>query len=194
MFRDMPGLCGAGVNQSVLGQKWPVPRPTVRFSWLWPVGIVVLGALLRFYRLDAWNLDSDEGFSANVAALAVRAIPAFVARWDFHPPLFYLVLHFWRSLGADTEFSLRLLPVAFGTLSIVVLYRLSTYLLGSETGLVASFLLAISPFHIWFDQMLRPYTAAFFLTLLSLDALARLLRREQAVLWLVLGLWVVRRR
>ena len=124
----------------------------------------------------------------------MRAIPAFVARWDFHPPLFYLVLHFWRSLGADTEFSLRLLPVAFGTLSIVVLYRLSTYLLGSETGLVTSFLLAISPYHIWFDQMLRPYTAAFFLTLLSLDALARLLRREQAVLWLVLGLWVVRRR
>ena len=194
MSRDMPGLCGAGVNQSVLGQEWPVPRPTVRFSWLWPVGIVVLGALLTF--LSSGRLESRfrRRVSANVAALAVRAIPAFVARWDFHPPLFYLVLHFWRSLGADTEFSLRLLPVAFGTLSIVVLYRLSTYLLGSETGLVASFLLAISPFHIWFDQMLRPYTAVFFLTLLSLDALARLLRREQAVLWLVLGLWVVRRR
>ena len=94
----------------------------------------------------------------------MRAIPAFVARWDFYPPLFYLILHFWRSLGADTEFSLRLLPVAFGTLSIVVLYRLSTYLLGSETGLVTSFLLAISPYHIWFDQMLLRYTAVFFLT------------------------------
>ena len=171
------------MNQSILGREWAVPYPPVRVSWLWPAGVVVLGAALRLYRLDAWNLETDEGFSANAAALTLRAIPAFVARWDSHPPLFYLILHFWRWLGADTEFTLRLLPVSFGILSIVILYRLTAYLLGPKTALLASLLLAISPYHIWFSQMLRSYPAVFFFALLSLDAMARLLREERAALW-----------
>jgi uncharacterized membrane protein len=39
-----------------------------------------------------------------------------------HPPLFFLLLHFWLFIGTS-EFVLRMLPVLFGTALLGVAYR-----------------------------------------------------------------------
>jgi mannosyltransferase len=153
-------------------------------SWVWPAGVACLGAVLRCYHLGAWDLGLDEGFSGTVAAKPLADIWHFIAREDFHPPLFYLLLHFWRLLG-EGEVTLRLFSTLFGILSIVMIYRIGSYALDRRTGLLASFILAISPFHIWYAQELRMYALVFFLSLVSLDALARLLRKDRLSHWIV---------
>lgn len=158
---------------------------TVR-TWVWPASIVVLGAVLRLYRLGAWDLTYDEAFGAGVAAAQpLTAIWTFVAREDpYHPPLSHIVLHFWRFFGSS-EFTLRLFSVILGTLSIWLIYRIGAYLLDRRTGILAAGILAVSPFHVWYSQEARMYPLLFFLSLISLDALARLMREDRTSQWLV---------
>jgi 4-amino-4-deoxy-L-arabinose transferase-like glycosyltransferase len=148
-----------------------------------PAGIVLLGTLLRLYHLGAWNLMLDEGLSRSIASGSLGYIWAFMVHVDpYHPPLSLIVLHFWRYLG-DNEFTLRLLSVMLGVISIWMVYRIGAYLLNRRVGLLAAFILAISPFHIWYSQEARMYPALFLLSLFSLDALARLVREDRTWQW-----------
>ncbi len=152
--------------------------------WLWPLAITVLGGLLRLHRLAAWPLVLDEGFSVGIAPQALGAIWTTVVEKDpFHPPLYFMLLHYWRALG-DGDFTLRLLSAILGTLSIWILYRIGSYLFGRPIGLIAALILAVSPFHIWYSQLARMYAAVFLFSLVALDALVRLLREGRASHWL----------
>ncbi|MDQ3821409.1 MAG: glycosyltransferase family 39 protein, partial [Acidobacteriota bacterium] len=86
---------------------------------------------------------------------------------DVHPPLYYFALHYWMKLFGDSESGVRLLSALFGTLAIVVIYFLAALLYDNGTGLLASLLLALSPFNIAFSQEARMYTLFTLLALLS---------------------------
>jgi len=144
---------------------------------------VLIGALLRLYTLGTWDFSGGEAWSVQVAAQSLRTIWTLLAREDpFHPPLSYMLLHFWMYLG-KSEFTLRLLSVILGTLSIWLMYRIGTYLRDRRTGLLAALILAISPFHIWHSQEARMYELLFLLSLASLDALVRLIREDRPLHW-----------
>ncbi len=71
-----------------------------------------------------WNLTAsclwfDEIFSVHAATLTVRELVWFVAQDLIHPPLFYLLLKIWISIGGESLFWLRFFPVLFSTLSII---------------------------------------------------------------------------
>lgn len=152
-------------------------------EWIALALIVTFGLVLRLYRFGGWN--GNEAIMLGVSAESPRAIWAIVARDDpYHPPLFPIMLHFWRYLGTP-ELTIRLLPIILGTVSIWLVYRFVTYLLDGRTGLLAAFILAISPLHIWHSQEVRMYSSLFFFSLISLDALARLIREDRAFQWLI---------
>ncbi|NLN92088.1 MAG: hypothetical protein GX130_02105 [Candidatus Hydrogenedens sp.] len=102
-------------------------------------------------------------------------------------PVFYIFFYYWSKITGMNPLYLRLLPVAFGTAAIVLMYFLGTSLYSRRAGLISALLLALSPTQIWFAQELRPYGLMFFLALLSLLSLQHALSSptKKSRLWLL---------
>ena len=66
--------------------------------------VVLVGVVLRF--LPRSGLWLDEALSVNIANLPIGDIPSAL-RKDGHPPLFYVLLHLWNSLGTDSDWWVR---------------------------------------------------------------------------------------
>jgi len=92
------------------------------------LGVLLASGLLRALVLNARSLWFDEAFSVAVARLPWRDIWSVVARTDPHPPLYYLLLHFWLRVG-DTPGAVRMFSLFFGLLTVA-----ATWLLGREVG------------------------------------------------------------
>jgi uncharacterized membrane protein len=134
--------------------------------------ICLLGLALRLFRIGAWGIGLDEAYSVSAAARGVTDLVRFVAVDDFHPPLYYLLLHVWSLLGTN-EVLLRLPSVVFGVAAIWVLYKLGATIAGERVGLLAALILAVSPLHIYYSQEVRMYALLFLLGTASLYFFAR---------------------
>jgi mannosyltransferase len=146
------------------------------------LAIFALGMALRLYQLDEDSLWYDEIWTANCARLDLASMVALVAE-DIHPPLAYVVTHFLIALFGENEFILRLQAVLFGSLSVVLAYKVGEILWSRATGLMGAFLLAISAYHVQYSQEARQYALMVLLCLLSLIFLAEALRKGQKRLW-----------
>ena len=118
------------------------------------LSLLALG--LRLIRLSYQPLWWDEGWSLYFATTGIRNMLELTAV-DIHPPLYYLLLHFWIRLFGPGVVSVRLLSVLVGTATVPLLYAAGRRLAGHRGGLLAAFLLAISPFHIYYSQEVRMY-------------------------------------
>ena len=118
--------------------------------------ILLLAAATRFYRIDAQSLWSDEGSSV---AQAVRDLPAIVdnAARDIHPPLYYILLHFWVIPCGTSEAAVRALSALLGVALVALCYLLGTEIAGRRTGTVAALLSAMNPFQVYYAQEARMY-------------------------------------
>jgi hypothetical protein len=92
---------------------------------------------------------------------------------DIHPPLYYLLLHLWIRLFGSGIIPVRLLSVLIGTATVPLLYAAARRLAGHRSGVLAAFLLAVSPFHIYYSQEVRMYGLV---TLLGVAALYFVIR------------------
>jgi len=119
--------------------------------------ISLICLFLAFFHISKQSLWLDEYTSIQVAKQSLKKIITGKA-FDNHTPLFYyLLLHFWLKLGKN-EFILRSLSVIFGILSIYLIYYLTKILFNNHIALMSAFLIAISPFHIYYCQEGRMYT------------------------------------
>ncbi len=148
--------------------------------------ILVLAALLRFYRLDAQSLWADEGNSVSLSGRSLPLITAGAAH-DIHPPLYYYLLHFWMRLFGSSEFAVRALSALLGTVLVYLTYLLGRHLSNHCTcpvrqvqglGLVAAFLSAISPFQVYYSQEARMYILLAALSALSVYSFIKFLEAE----------------
>lgn len=133
--------------------------------------IVLLALGLRLARLTFQPLWWDEGWSLYFAASDVPTLLNLTSV-DIHPPLYYLLLRLWTALVGSGVVAVRLLSVLIGTAAVPLLYAVGRRLLGYRLashggGLLAAFLLAISPFHVYYSQEVRMYGLV---TLLGLAA------------------------
>ena len=128
-------------------------------EWLWFAGIMVLGLVLRLIRLgdrDYWN---DEVYNVYQTRL-MREILLEGEHLANHPPGFSFVLTIFRVLGVpEGEPYLRLVPVGFGMLTMIMVFLVARRFFGTRAGLFAGFLMAISPMAILHSQDLKPYVA-----------------------------------
>jgi predicted membrane-bound mannosyltransferase len=129
--------------------------------------IIVLGASIRLYRLDAQGLWFDEAFSVAHSGRSLPQLFDILIRDVVQPPLHYLILNSWFDIAGYTSFQARLVSAVFGILSIPLLYLLAKRFTDTYTSLVAAFLLSISQIAIYFSQEARPYAQAQFFSLLS---------------------------
>ena len=137
--------------------------------------ITVIGGVLRVILLGSRGMWLDETFSVWVANHSVADILQWTVRLDQHPPLYYLLLHYWTALNGDEPYYARLLSVLFGAGTIPVIYLIGKRLSGVVVGLAAATFLALSPFNIYFAQETRMYTLLMFNATVAIYALVRLL-------------------
>lgn len=144
--------------------------------------IVGFGLILRLININQ-SLWLDEAISALVA----RDYTFSTIVWEFlkgdnHPPLFYLMLRFWGLVFGFSDFSLRLLPVLFGTLTIVLTYLLINKLINRPAAIIASLFISTSPLHVYYSQELRMYPVVTFWAVLLMYWYLKLMT-SKPVLW-----------
>jgi len=156
--------------------------------------IIAGGAFLRFYDLGGPSFWLDEATSFFVAQKDLPGIVQEMIVTDTHPPLHYVLLHYWLWLG-DSEFAIRALFAAVGTLSIPVIYLLARTLFGESVGIFSALLLAVSPLHVRYSQEARMYILATFFVLLGTYFQLLFIRRRKVihailyVLFMILSLY-----
>lgn len=169
-----------------------------------PLLMILGGFALRLYRLGISSLWYDETVSLVLARAEIPELIRHTAG-DIHPPLYYLLLHFWGRLAGWSEFSAAFLSLWFGVLLIAVVYRVAREWLpsllrpspqapslqapsppaplptgeGKNIALVAALLVAISPYNVWYSQEVRMYTIGALLGLTSVYFLRRMLHTRR---------------
>jgi hypothetical protein len=160
------------------------------------LGALLLAFLLRAYRLDHQELRGDEAFGYFfVQRTYAGMIEATVALAEPHPVGSYFVLKPWLSLAGDGEFALRFPSVWFGVLAVALTLRLALRLgFRRATALLATLLLALSPYAAWHSQDARMYSMSMALTVAAVWLGVETLQRQRsrwglayvAVAWLAL--------
>ena len=175
-------------------------RTAVRLWGL--VAILLLAFGLRLYRLGAESLWYDETVSAHLAGKSLPDLVAHTAG-DIHPPGYYALLHVWTRIVGKSDFALAFFSLAWGVLLVALAYKLGARVFGLKAGVLAAFLVAISPYDIWYSQEVRMYTLGAVLGMLVLGAVMALLNqplfgRSARNGWLALyalcgalGLWML---
>jgi uncharacterized membrane protein len=169
------------------------PAPRHRFLKIAAVffGILLLGAFLRFYALDAKSIWFDEGYTfIDSTHSLVDIIDERVHSFDL-PPLLFILVHFSLRLFGESDFALRLPSAMMSVLALAVLGWAGIRLLGLPTGLLALFLFALSPMGIHYAQEARPYSLLIFFSLISVVALWEALQTHQLRWWLVFALAIL---
>lgn len=120
---------------------------------------VLVGAFLRLYRLGYQSIWGDESLTVQVYSAGRNFHELWSHIWAraFHPPLYFVLVHYWYLLG-KSEFMLRFPSALFGIAAIPVVYLIARRLFGSRVGVISAFVVALSPFHIWYSQEARMYT------------------------------------
>ncbi len=98
-------------------------RRTRTLYWLALLAILLAAAFLRFYRLDASSLWSDEG---NTWAMLGRSYGeiAQAAAADIHPPGYYWLLKLWSSIFGTSAWAMRSFSAVAGVLLVLVVERI----------------------------------------------------------------------
>lgn len=163
------------------------------------VAITLLGAWLRLNGLGNKCLWCDEALSYLLATYSFEEIvQKCLERSSTHPPLFFLMLHVWRNLFGDSEFSLRLPAALLGIAAIPTAFILARSLLAvsrptlstrvrDTSCLCFSALIALTPMQIFSGRQIRGYSLGVFLWLITSLALVRAVSStKHRVRWLTL--------
>ena len=160
-----------------------------RFVKIMLLFLIVLGALLRFYRLDYFDFWFDEAWSAISASDLAYFFQTIIQRYQ--PPLYYIILHFWINCFGNGEFALRALSAVFGTASIPLIFVVGKRFCGSRVGLLSALILAVSPFHIWYAQEARLYALSVFFSLAMVFVFLAAAESKRNSGWWLLGMLAI---
>ena len=149
--------------------------------------VLILAAALRFFHLDYQSFWFDEALSTRLAAHDTLRALLTALRGDVHPPLYFLLLHYWIRWCGDSDVALRSLSVLFGLLTIVPLYALARMIMSRGPALLGCVLFACSSFQVWYAQEARMYSLLGLLSVCATLALLKLLLQSRWVWALIYG-------
>ncbi len=139
-----------------------LPGGRGHMGW-WLLGLALLALLVRLYRIELWSFWEDEIFTLREVSRPWSDLLSFQRN---HYPLFPLLEKaFLPFLPGTGEGSYRLLAALFGALTVPLLAVAGKALLGRGPGILAAFLLLVSPWHVFWSQSCRYYTLVALLVL-----------------------------
>jgi uncharacterized membrane protein len=114
-----------------------------------------------------------------------------------HPPLYFTLARFWLQIFGSSLTASRILPAIISLFYLPIMYYLARELFGlNQVALLATALLALSPFDILFAQTARQYSFLTLTTLLSSLCLIKAMSSHQLKMWIfytlsvALGLYI----
>lgn len=161
--------------------------PSRAAAWWSALALTLAGAALRLSTLDTRSFWLDETTSVRQASWSIGEMLAWMAH-NVHPPLFHTLLHYWILAFDRSEISVRGFAVAWGIAAIPLAYWAARALYDRRVALVATAIVALSPFFIWYAQEARMYTMMLVFALVSTGALWRALERGRARWWVLYSL------
>ena len=156
------------------------------------LGLILLSFTLRIYRLDGQSLWGDEAWSLFHATRESFGNVLRSARDDgVVPPAYYLFLHTWIAAAGRSEFALRYISLLCGVLAVPAIFALGRRLGGVGTGIIATLLQTLSPFHVYYSQETRMYAQMTLFTILSTYFFWRLIAKTPSSDWKVWAGYVI---
>ena len=138
--------------------------------------LLLAGLTIRLtYALFSHDFWLDEALNYQIAQNNLQTIIRALS-FDTWPPLYALFMHYWQKLGQGVLF-LRLPSVLFGTLTLVLIWRLAKKLFGQKTALFALILASVSPPLVYFSAENRGYALFVLLTVLVILAYLNLIKK-----------------
>ena len=117
-------------------------------------GDVVAGVVLRF--LTTSKLWLDEAQSVNIAAQPLSQLVHYL-RNDGAPPLYYAMLHVWMGVVGTSDGDVRALSGVISVIGIGLTYFAARAWFESKTAAIATAVVAILPFTVYFGTETRMY-------------------------------------
>lgn len=125
------------------------------------------------------------------ASTATSTLQSLIIEDPQHPPLYFLMARTWMQWFGSSMFASRLLPVLISLVGLPLMYGLAMELFSSQlTALLATTLLALSPFDILFAQTARQYSLLTVMVIGSSWLLLRALRQSNVANWVMYSLSV----
>lgn len=138
----------------------PVTGVTRSQKWLYRAGLIVLVILalaVRFHAISVPVIWYDEAFSVLLGERSPRLIWATTAR-DVHPPLYYLILHYWMLLTGKTALAVRSLSAVADVGTLVLCLKLMSLVATRRATCFAGLMLVLLPLSVRYSQEVRMYT------------------------------------
>lgn len=107
---------------------------------------------------------------------------------DFHPPLHYLLLHFWEKIGNSSEIWTRFFSLLSTFATAVFVFEIGKMLMPKKWALFAATLFSTCPLVFYYSHEARMYPLATTLTTLSFLGFLKWKKEFQNKWWLV---WLV---
>jgi mannosyltransferase len=140
--------------------------------------IVLIAAVLRFYKLGEWSFWGDEMFTVGGREDGFNYT---FLRQSISLELIQVTVALW---GAN-EWNARLVPALIGIISLPVLYFPIKKIFNPTVSLVALLLLALSPWHLYWSQNARFYVALLLFYTLALLVFYLGLEQDRPLYFLV---------
>lgn len=152
------------------------------------------GALISAVVLWSYNLGSNSFWDDEILSIFhARVLTNFTSLFSLqqgnaHPPVYFLLLRYWLSLGNDSESWIRLLSVLLALPAIPCIYFLGKYLVNQWIGISASYLYVVMPLMFIYNREVRMYSLFTTLSCISLLLLLRAIEKDRAVPWILYSL------
>jgi len=128
------------------------------------LSIAGLYLALGFCRIDHQSLWTDEVISIKRIASNLAVTPWLKSQ----SPLYFFLLDLWAKIVGTTEFGLRSLSVLVGLAGLGLTYAIGLLYFDRRVALLGAFLLATSPYFVWYAQEVR-YVALLVTTTLAMN-------------------------
>lgn len=135
--------------------RWFEKHPFV--DWVGVIASLGLFTSIAWPTLIGASAYFDEGYSAYLARFNPFST-AFYTAFDVHPPLYYIVLHFWQSIVGTDVSALRFLTVIFAWIAVLFAFLIVRRWFGRRAAMLAIFMMVLSPLFIRYGTAMRMYT------------------------------------
>ncbi|WP_456330355.1 flippase activity-associated protein Agl23 [Archaeoglobus sp.] len=140
------------------------------------VGIILLAAVLRLYKLGDFPLFFDESVHYVIVEQLIKGNYAYDPA--YHAPLLYYSLAPFVSVLGKNEFALRLLPAILGVLFVASIFLYKRYI--GDKAYIAALFVAISPIIVNYSRFCRTDIYVLLFTSLALYFILRYFEKEKS--------------
>ncbi|WP_081794905.1 glycosyltransferase family 39 protein [Pseudomonas sp. H1h] len=144
-----------------------VPASVDRLALL---AVLVIALGVRFYSITVPVIWYDEAYSLLLARETPTRIWAMTAL-DVHPPLYYVLLHYWGIVWGDSPLAARAFSVLADVGTLLLCIKLMSLIATRRATWIAALLLALLPISVRYSQEVRMYALLGFLLMSATVAL-----------------------